>query len=394
MDKRDILDSPRLYVEYWAEGKTEVSSKHLDTLLLDYLEATKSYNFAHRDDKKPLRMPAKPFIEAAFSEYLNKIPERKRLELAITLKGTGENLAPLRAWIVAVTGKCADDDLYIMAHWLWLVKRNMLSLKVVHHIMPIIASQKQGGGKSTAVKALVSPLEELTLELKVPQIVDERSFTMFSNYLVGFLDELAGSDKVDISDFKRNVTSSTIMYRPMRTNKQEKVRNLCSFIAASNLEAYDSIKDTTGLRRFFQINASDKLDWNVINNIDYTALWKGIDESKERGYFEPVQVIVTAKQEDMQMQDEVKLFLEAYDVFPRTDKITEVNGKQLYREYLFHTKNEGIRFPVAAQTFYKKLRTMGLEGSKKRDDNKIICWYFSVNPNIASLLKEQINNGN
>jgi len=394
MELRVVLDNPRFFVEFWANKRKSVKSTDLNTLFLDYSDEIRAYNYAHRDDKKLIRMPLKHLIESAFAEYLNNQPKLRRAEIAKTLTVGVEDLEPITQWVKAVTGACKPEDLYVMAHWLWLVKRNMNELPVIHHIMPIVVSSKQGGGKSTAIKNLIKPFNELTLELKVPQIVDERSFTMFSNYLIGFLDELAGSDKVDISDFKRNVTSSTLTYRPMRTNQQERVDNFCSFISASNMEAYDSIKDTTGLRRFFQINALEKLDWATINAIDYVKLWKGIDERKERGYFEPVQVIVNAKQEDMQMQDEVKLFLEAYDVMPKDGKVTTINGKHLYREYIFHTKNEGIRFPVAAQTFYKKLRSMGIEGAKKRDDNKIICWFFDVNSNVASLLKENISAGN
>lgn len=388
MNQRDVLREPRLYIEYWANKKGKVYSTDLSSFILDYNEDLQKFNYANKGEYfKPLRGIVRNLLEAAFEEYLGTIPNRIRAALKETIACEEENLKLLETWIVAVTGKLEPDDLYVMAHWLWLVKRNTMSLPVVHHIMPIITSPKQGGGKSTAVKRLLEPIEELMLELKVPQVVDERSFTLFTNYLIGFFDEMAGADKVEISDFKRNVTSSTLTYRPMRTNTQVKIPNICSFIGASNSQIYEIIKDTTGVRRFFAINAMDKLNHEAINSIDYLQLWQGIDEKRERGYFELVQKQVSEKQEEMQMKDEVLLFVEDYSIIPEGKETVIVNGKQLYDEYVLHTRNAGIRFQVTAQTFWKKLRDMGLQAARKKDSSNVMRWFFAINPNGASLLK-------
>lgn len=387
MTLSDIFRNPRLYVDYWAE-KRKVYSTDLPTFILDYHEEVAKFNIGNQSvDKKPIKYITRNLLEAAFEEYLATIPNKLRNGLKSAITCDVENLKPLESWVRAVTGKLESDDLNVMAHWLWLVKRNVYGFDVVHHIMPIITSPKQGGGKSTAVRKLVTPVEELMLELKVPQVVDERSFTLFTNYLVGFFDEMAGADKVEISDFKRNVTSSTLTYRPMRTNTQVKIPNICSFIGASNSQIYEIIKDTTGVRRFFAINALDKLDHVAINTIDYIQLWKGINERRERGYFEEVQIEVSAKQEEMQMKDEVLLFLEDYSIMPEGKDTVVVNGKQLYDEYVLHTKNAGIRFQVTAQTFWKKLRDTGLQATRKKDKSKVMRWFFAINPNGASMLK-------
>ncbi len=393
MTKRDELTRARAYLEYWANKNRGFNINSINKLILDYEEEVMAFNYAERKaaavtGAKPnlIRPILKYSLEAALYEQVDTIPGLIREEIARDFRCKAEDLEPLKTWIKAVTGSLENDDLYIMAHWLWLVKRNSQSLPVVHHVVPILTSPKQGGGKSTAIKELLRPLESSTLELKVPQVVDERSFTLFNKYLVGFLDELAGAEKVEIADFKRNVTSSTIAYRPMKTNAIVKITNLCSFIGASNNQIYEIIKDTTGIRRFFPITSLDALDWDAINNLDYLALWRGIDETKERGYYELVKKTVAERQEEMQMKDEVNLFIENYGVLP-TGPTEVVNGKKLYQEYVFHTKNEGIRFQVAAQTFYKKLRDMGLQAVKKKDENKIICWFFAINPDAAAMLK-------
>lgn len=389
MREKDILRSPRMFVERWASKRKNVGTSDVDDLQLDYDEAIDVYNYATAAERASTKTPAlkakpKHLLDSALAAYVNQLPEKMKVVVRNKMSCEEQNLNYLRKWVKAVTGKINDDDLYVMAHWIWLVKRNLYSMPVVHHIMPIITSSKQGGGKSTAVKALVAPIESLMLELKVPQVVDERSFTMFTNYLVGFFDELAGADKVDISDFKRNVTSSTLTYRPMRTNTQVKISNLCSFIGASNNSVYEIIKDTTGIRRFFPIQSLELLDHSSINEINYEELWKGIDEKLPRGYYELVKEQVAQKQEDLSMKDEVQLFLDNYGIIPNSNnEFITVNGKLLYQEYVIHTKNEGIRFQVAAQTFYKKLRDMGLQATKKRDEKKVMCWYFVINANNA-----------
>lgn len=375
---REVLSDARLYIVYWATKNKDINTNSLNAVQLDYVSDVRQYNLSN-EDQKPIKGIMKYLLECAVFEYLQQQPSKQRKAISEKFKCDKENLEPLRSWIKAVTGKVEDDDLYIMAHWLWLVKRNSLELPVVHHIMPIITSSKQGGGKSTAVQNLIAPYEQLILELKVPQVVDERSFTMFSECLIGFFDEMAGADKVEISDFKRNVTSSTIAYRPMRTNSIVKLRNLCSFIGASNNQVYEIIKDTTGIRRFFPIQALDLLDHALINTIDYNQLWKGIDETLSRGYFEKVKETVAQKQEDMSMKDEVFLFLEDHNILPNSETTSTINGKELYNAYIVHTKNCGIRFPVAAQTFYKKLRDMGIQGAKKLDENRNRAWFFAIN---------------
>lgn len=379
-----ILNDPRQYASYWADQRADVHGTDVSAMILDYNEDLRAFNYAHRDALKPIKGMQKYLLEAAFTDYLNKLPAKHRSQISSDITCTKENLEPLRQWVKAVTGKIEDDDLYVMAHWVWLVKRNAMYYNVIHHVMPIITSPKQGGGKSTAVQSLIAPVEKLVLELKVPQVVDERSFTLFTNYLVGFFDEMAGADKVEISDFKRNVTSSSLTYRPMRTNSQVKIRNLCTFIGASNNSVYEIIKDTTGIRRFFPIQALDLLDHAAINSINYTDLWKGIDENLPRGYYEKVQQQIVKKQEELAMRDEVSLFLENYGIIPNSDTgYVSINGKVLYQEYVLHTKNEGIRFQVAAQTFYKKLRDMGLQAVKKRDEKNVLSWFFTVNKNNA-----------
>lgn len=381
MDQTSKLLNARVFVSDWAKNR-QVRATDFDTIYLDFNDLVAAHNYAN--PKKKVRPISKALLESAFNEFLRSRPAIIQAQLADKFTCVKEDLEPVKVWVKAVTGKCDDDDLYVIAHWLWQVKRNALHYKVVHHIMPLIVSPKQGGGKSTAVNRLIEPYNELSLELKVPQIVDERSFTMFSNYLIGFLDELSGADKVEINEFKRNLTSGTLTYRPMRTNSQEKITNLCSFIGSSNNAIYDIIKDTTGIRRFFSIRALDRLDHASINSIDYELLWRGVNEKLERGYIERVSELVASKQDSMTMKDEVTLFLEHFNILPKDDDIlVEVNGKHLFDEYIINAKNNNVVFRDTSQKFYKRLKDIGLSAVYKRDNRKIMRWFFAINSDHA-----------
>lgn len=385
MKLKDVLRSPEAYVDYWAKDKRELTINDLDSLLLDYDRQLDEFNYevaihAAETRSKPVYLKAKTvkLMECAFANYLRNQPIVRRKELSLIINGKKENLNPLKTWVQAITGKLEDSDVQIMAHWLWLVKRNSLKLPVVYHIMPILIS-KQGSGKSTAIRNLMQPLQELTLELTVQQVVDERSLTLFSNYLIGILDEMAGAEKVEIADFKRNVTSGTLTYRPMRTNNQVKLTNLCSFIGASNNQIYEIIKDTTGIRRFFPIMTSPLMDREVINTINYLELWQGIDETKERGYYENVQAKVIEIQESLADKDDIIMFMENYGIIPgEFDDVELVSGETIYQQYVFENKNNGDFYRKSKTWFFKKMRAAGIKEVVKRDAKKVLRSYFAI----------------
>lgn len=398
----DVLNDARLYINYWVLSK-EVMGNEQSTVRLDYINDVKAYNMKLKSDfeeakkrnlvtdkEKPkyMKLINSKILDDAFEEYLRHLPIMKRAGVADNVRCTVENLEPLRKWVTAVSGNCSDLDLNVMAHWLWLVKRNMNGLPVVYHIMPIIASpqtmgmRKQGGGKSTAIGKLIEPVKAVSTTLRMDKVSDERGFTTFNTYLIGFLDEMAGADKVEIEEFKRIVTADILMYRPMRTNTQVQIKNLCSFIGASNNSLNDIVKDTTGLRRFFPISALELLDHDSINTIDYLELWRGVDERRERGYFETVLPQVSAIQEKASVRDELELFIEDFNIYPK-HLTAEINVRTLYDAYILQAKNFGNKYPLKFQNFYKRLEAIGLKVSEKRDEKRARYRVVEINAEHA-----------
>lgn len=371
------LTDPTIFVEVWAKTK-DSNDLDLSQLIIDHRDQILMFN---KTFGSTLRRLTEKDLEHALNNFIRNMPRKAQEKIAVKYLGHPEALEQLFNWIYAVTGERSVNDVYVMAHWLWLVKRNLAGLPLVYHIMPIITSPKQGGGKSTAVTKLIAPLETVRAELEVTQVADERSIPVFSNYMIGFFDEMAGAHRMDMDTFKRHVTSGTLTYRPMRTNHMKIVKNRCSFIGATNNSIFEIIKDTTGIRRFFSIRALDKLNHELINSIDYEALWKGIDETRERGYLELVLEDVNKLQADMGMKDEVEVFMKNRDIEPGE---TLANGYILFEEYKKHCVDSNVIARIQAQTFYKKLRVYGFENCEKRDASKQIRQFFKINPKAVT----------
>lgn len=391
----DILTDAQKFVEQWAENRSLNGDEYAE-LRLQYRKDLKLYHYDQAKRKaeakegevvtvKRIRSLKMDELNDAFEVYIKKIPITKRLGLGKIIECTSENLEPLKKWVTAVTGDCSDTDLNVMAHWVWLIKRNLYELPVVHHIMPIIVSpqkmgsKKQGGGKSTAITMLISPMEDVSTTLRMDQVSDDRNFTLFNNYLIAFLDEMAGSKKVEIEDFKRIVTADKLMYRPMRTNAQVRIKNLCSFIGASNNTLPDIVKDTTGNRRFFQLNALETLNHSMINSIDYSVLWQGVDERLDRGYYEKVKQEIVAIQNEISVEDDLETFFEDYSLYPHNGNVRPISVQKLYDEYILYSKRRGIHFQLQYKSFCHKVKNLGIQTDKKRDSRGIRYLVAAVN---------------
>lgn len=69
-------------------------------------------------------------------------------------------------------------------------KRKANDLPVSNHLMPVILGP-QGNGKSTLVRHLLAPIDELTVDTDFAAITDERIISIWQSY-VGFLGEMKG----------------------------------------------------------------------------------------------------------------------------------------------------------------------------------------------------------
>lgn len=394
-----ILKDPRLYVDAYltAQGITvnergelkEASGKNnmqiFDTMYLDYLSQSMAHNALERQKASNLRDLVNPIAEKVLQKALGELITVKKLayraQLIESFKCVTEDLTLLKAYVKALTGSEDADDIAVVAHWMWQVKKKMAGQVPSYHLMPILFG-KQEGGKTVAMNKLIGPINNFRLNISLDQMGDDRYFkSMSENYVIVF-DEMQGADRTDIDALKKQVTIDDNDYRPLGTNEVFKVRQSCSFIGATNRPVAEQIIDATGMRRFWQLNCLDKLDWAVLSAIDYTAMWKGIDEAKVDGYVLAQITTIRAKQEDMTQKDEITMYMESRGIVVGKTPTKQVSTSELYQDYRSWADTNGFK-PMNAVWFGRRLKGKGITGGVKTQARKTIN-YFDIPDDVVT----------
>ncbi len=385
----NVLKNARDYVRNWtnrnnievrASGEVigvDVESV-VSTIWLDYIEEVGIFNLkagqAHREagmagPPPHLKRLTKEELEDAWIEYPGKAAEvRKQAIINQLSQYSGEN-EELYKWLCALTGaKVSEIDLAIMQHFLWQIKRKALGLPVVYHICPIFFG-KQGGGKTTAIQKLLSPIEELTLTFNPDEATDSRVKASFGKNLACFFDEMANMARVEMEELKKLITAETLTYRPMRTNKFAIVRQNCSFIGGSNKSMTELIYDPTGMRRFYEFTCQDRADFEGINGIDYIALYNSINVELERGYIEHLLPKLAEHQQARQTEDEVQHFVRETGLLGGTPR--EITASELYSAFIAWRAESGYgaKTAMVVSSFGMRLSSFKVPKRFKRVNN-------------------------
>lgn len=256
-------------------------------------------------------------------------------------------LAEVRRWVRAVTGEERPADIAAVLQWIWLVKNRVAGRHGELHLMLVIFGLLQGSGKSQAVLRLCALWAELfDPEISIETITDERNAPHLANCAIGLWDELGGLAKADMEKLKHRMTATTVAYRPMRTNSRIELPALMSFIGSSNRSIGELVKDSTGMRRFYEIRACDSINWNEINTIDYESLWQAISEDEQapgivhRG-------IISAEQTRLVWRDPIQRWMED-EVDAGWQSTSGLDG------VLIHAMNPEVG--ASTHDFYQRLR--------------------------------------
>lgn len=219
-------------------------------------------------------------VRHTLDPMVNSAREDRRAKVLAPIlepSATDAGRAQLVRWVRAVTGGEDATDVAVMAHFLWQVKRRSAGLRVAHDVMPIVVGL-QGNGKSVSVEKLCSPLRELVRGVNVTDLTDDRNKAGLASFHIGIWDELAGGSKADLQALKHTVTANSVSFRVLSTHTIAVLPKRMTLIATSNDDVSDIITDTTGARRFYQLNCLDRCDWSAINDIDYLQLWQAVHQ--------------------------------------------------------------------------------------------------------------------
>lgn len=381
MSKIKKMFNEREYVHYWfSRSKMSIKEAYnrpnlFGTLYLDYLEAFRVLKSKTNTKNSPLK---KESLQYALSEYLETAAVEYRIAAISKFNTEQPTLEPLKQFIFACTGNLDEKVVNVLAHWCWQIKRKGVDAPVKHHIMPIFYGG-QGAGKSQAIMKFTSPLADLRLGMDMSQLSDERLYESLSHNLIVFFDELQGVHRTDMNVLKHKITTDFNTYRKLHSHSVVNVPMACSFIGATNKKLNESLNDSTGQRRFYEIEVLPKMDWNTINTIDYRALWLGIDEKLSDGYLtgDALQAVLTA-QKALVNEEEMDTYVadRNLQVVGTTQK--EIAAETLYSDYRAWATDNGIQKPFTKSWFVRKLDNKGILSSVRYNERNVRVKYYIV----------------
>lgn len=365
--KTDDLND-KLDVEYffrkWAE-ENQVSVNYHGALNyqakpIDDLKSFRARLFL--DAKSYSRKLTRDEIDAALDLFMSA-ERRKAMEefterFAKSYDGSGKHL--ISRFIRAVTGNEREISIAVIRHFIWQVKRRLLGLPIQDHMMPVMVGP-QRSGKSTAIKKLLGPLGEMYIGKLVTQLTDEREWEMFRRYPVIVVDEMAQADKACLQTLKYVITTDDrLTYRPMRTNHQETMRPISTFVGTSNVGLEEVIKDRTGNRRFFQIDCLPEMDWAAIDGIDFELVWKSVDAYDQCPIEKHIRLI-QEHQKGSTYKASADLYLEDQQIVP--DSKHKMLTREIWDDYKKWCEKNGLK-PYDCPYFGRELVRLGFKSCK------------------------------
>jgi hypothetical protein len=229
-------------------------------------------------------------LKAAFRRYcrLQQNLRRKQVMAPLLRIATQEEQAMADAeWRKLELLFEADTALprWVIAHFMWQVKQKVLGRPVVHHLMPIVYSSIQGSGKTTFVRKLLDPLQELaSADTLLSDFADKKSGSIY-RYLVVTVDDMELLPKAAVPALKSLITSHRINRRKVHTNQNMSIRQRATLIGTANAIVQELINDGTGHRRFATLSfrngdsakGGDPAIWDLVSELDYRLLWLSVD---------------------------------------------------------------------------------------------------------------------
>lgn len=300
----------------------------------------------------------------------NKYEELKK-EVAFDASCVGAGREAIRDFLIALKGVALPEEMAIIEHFIWQVKRKLNGKSVAYHLMPIITGP-QGTGKSTLLELFLEPMKAVLLQGRpVDFVTDEKNFKALSENFIIFFDEMAKASRTDADRLKEIISAQIISYRPLYTNENAKTVQNCTFIGAANKDVRDLLYDPTGMRRFYQIQVNPLITreeilerWEIVPKINVLAMWRCVDENVDvpTEYLKYLDVI-GEQQKLIKAQTSVEEFIE--DTGLIICEGSDVTLQQLYRDYIDYCNESGRRDPVQRVTFSRELVGKGFEKARK-----------------------------
>ncbi len=343
------------------DGREQPISALLGELMVVHDKEIKKYNRG---------LPGKDKISTIRNEILGSAVE-KRLRISWTqflenknhfLKHSpGLQKTQLKLFIDACVETSSPVEEYALAHWIWQVKRKMLGLPVEDHLM-LVFTGRQGCGKSSALSKLLETISEYRCDMPISALADERNYVALSENFVILSDEMQGCQKTDIEHLKQIVTATKLSSRKLYTQLRETFPQNVSLLGTSNKSIDLLVRDETGMRRFFEINCRENMDWWAINSVNYAELWQSIDETVSNGYLHNVKEEVRERQEKYRFKDAVETYIEELGVVAGP-LVVNTTAREIYNDYNRWCLDNGFK-PFDKNYFGKRMSSLGVKSTR------------------------------
>ncbi len=292
--------------------------------------------------------------------------------LAAAIEKVHGNLLPtgqekpgqIEAFVEALTGEVRPLDVVVIRQLLWQVRRKLAGLPVTHHLMVVLVGP-QGGGKSSAIEKFSEPVADVCYALSSLTILnDERQRVLLERGFLLIAEELQGAGKTGVDALKNCVTAGEVTYRILGKNDHRVAKNNASFLGSSNSSIVDSMYDTSGARRFWEIRCSELIDWAAINSISYLDLWRSIDEQGPAPVLPHLKKLRKHQEAELKAKDSVEHFLE--DVYAPTTEGKGVPAGRLYEDYKTYCEDANLK-PLSSPRFGKRLQSLRVVRERHAD---------------------------
>jgi hypothetical protein len=407
MEMQQVLSNARLYILYYLSVNGILVNERgdlldplnrnfiniLNTLCLDYKLAVIGFKQAQSELPPRSRVRIYPAdtkdLNNALYELINKEKVTFRQNTIKLLSCEKEDISNIPKIVKAITGNNSEIDEAILCHWICTVKRKMQLKPVYNHIMPVLVGL-QGCGKTKALNGLLMPLNEYILNLSLEQMSDTRYAQSLSDSYVALIDEMGGYARTELEALKSIITTDKITSRTLGSNRVDTMPQSCSFIGASN-KPLDQLIIDSAMRRFWQFNCKQKMDWDVLNSIDYLSVWKGVDENKD--YISKHISAIRAMQAEYSTRDHVSEFIIQQEILPQGDQETiSVTSKFLYTSYRTWCFENGHQ-PLNNIQFGRRIGLLTLKSKVERVNGRIYNTYIvnklnNISPSIFRVANE------
>lgn len=232
-----------------------------------------------------------------------------------------------RRFLKVLTANITDLDVQVLRHMVWCTKRRLNNLRTKYEMM-LVFTGGQGAGKSHALREyLFKPFGDLAhTSVGFETLSDSRENRLFSDHYIAMFDEMSGAHKADMERVKQIITSGIIKQRRMGTTSHDSLPMNCAFFGTANMPLEMLIKDTTGMRRFWEIVVDSAAEtskrWADLKDINIKLIWQSADHNDEVSPIEPYLQELQVKQENIREKSIVEWLLEE-NVVEVTDNLDE-----------------------------------------------------------------------